>query len=87
MDNEWRTAVEESLRAIAWSEGSVSWCGGEPCGWSPDGLNPLIDGGESIYAGFAEGVGYLCDSPNPSDEFKFLSDESLLALHEVLCSR
>jgi hypothetical protein len=85
-DKEWREAVEETLRTIANSEGSVAWCGGELCGWSPDELDPNL-GGACVYAGFAEGVGFLCESPNSSDEYKDLSDESRLALHRVLCSR
>lgn len=84
-DKEWRSAVEETLRAIASSEGSVAWCGGHCCDCTPDGLNPISGGG--VYAGFAEGVGFLCESPNTSDDYKDISDESLLALHSVLCSR
>lgn len=79
-DKDWRSAVEETLRTIASSEGSVAWCGPEPCGWSPDGL-------DLVYAGFAEGVGFLCESPSPSDDFKYLSEESLLALDRAICSR
>ncbi len=85
-DKEWREAVEETLRTIASSEGSVAWCGGELCGWSPDELDPSL-GGACIYAGYAEGVGLLCESPNASDEYKDLSDESRRALHSVLCFR
>jgi len=84
-DREWRIAVEQTLRTIASSEGSVAWCGGIFCDCQPDGLNPVSGGG--IYAGFAEGVGFLCESPNASDEYKELSYEDMLALYRVLCSR
>jgi len=84
-DKAWRSAVEETLRTIAISEGSVAWCGGMFCGWSPDELNPIS--GVDAYAGFAEGVGFLCESPSASDKYKDLSDESRFALHSVICSR
>ena len=84
-DGEWRSALEQTLRTIAISEGSVAWCGGEDCTCSPDVLNPLSMGGGNVYAGFAEGVGFLCESPNLSDERKDLSEESLLPLYRVLC--
>lgn len=85
-DKEWRSAVEETLRTISRLTGSVAWCGGMLCGWPPDELDPHLGGG-CVYAGFGEGVGFLCESPNASGEYKDLSDESRLALHTVLCSR